>query len=688
MSALVEDSPAPRPAGYFRAMVENASDLVVVLDADAVVRFVSPSLQRVLGYPVDELGGSPLLGSDAFSLVHPKDRPGVTAAFAAEAAGVATVPHPRFRVRHADGSWRVMEAAASNLLHEPDVAGIVVHLRDVTGEVRAEAARDASERRARALFSLSNDALLLHDLAGRIHDANDRACELLGYSRSTLLVTPISELASDTPQLALRQQWRALAEAGAGRWESRWRRADGAPLDVELSSRFLPEQGGLVLTLVRDLAERRASDQARQRRFLAQVLDGLPNEGVMVHDPDGHLLYANATAVQLSGHSSLQAMLATEGNTGIGQFTIRDALGREVEPADLVALRAPLGEAGGEMLLSWRSNAGGEERWSLVRSMPVRDAEGRIELMITVFRDITALRQAESRYRSIVESAREAIFRTTGRQTFATVNPAAAALMGYASADQLVGEVTSVHQLFVDQLRYSELVARLVMEGAVDDFEVELRRRDGTTCWVSLRMHLNEPGNLAGGMQGTAIDITARRLAEQYRYQALHDPLTGLANRALFTEQMGRALELAQSERGQLAVLQIDLDGFKQVNDTYGHETGDALLIEFAARLRAAVRAADTSARMGGDEFSVLLPGTGMRGAIATAEKLLAAAALPFVTAEATINAGMSIGIAIYPDHGRTADALLRRADTAMYIAKLERRGYAVSSSSTQRISD
>src|SRR5207302_1337555 len=123
-------------------------------------------------------------------------------------------------------------------------------------------------------------------------------------------------------------------------------------------------------------------------------------------------------------------------------------------------------------------------------------------------------------------------------------------------------------------------------------------------------------------------------------------------------------------------------DRFKAVNDTYGHQCGDAVLQQVAERLRRTVRQADTVARLGGDEFSIVLPGTGAAGAIRTAEKLTDALRRPVVVGKAVVSVGLSIGIAVYPDQGGTTETLIQCADAAMYVAKLEGRGYTVSSSS------
>lgn len=174
-------------------------------------------------------------------------------------------------------------------------------------------------------------------------------------------------------------------------------------------------------------------------------------------------------------------------------------------------------------------------------------------------------------------------------------------------------------------------------------------------------------------------DIELRKTQElELAHRAAHDPLTGLPNRLLFRDRLEQALRAARRRRGRLAVLLIDLDRFKPVNDQFGHHAGDVLLQQLSGRMRAALREADTLARIGGDEFAVVLGQEGQEGAVAAARKLLEAVEPDFDIDGVRCSIGLSIGIATYPADGSTAEALVRRADTAMYSAKRGRLGFLV----------
>jgi diguanylate cyclase (GGDEF)-like protein len=187
------------------------------------------------------------------------------------------------------------------------------------------------------------------------------------------------------------------------------------------------------------------------------------------------------------------------------------------------------------------------------------------------------------------------------------------------------------------------------------------------------------PADRASGEERVVVatlDVTdSKQVLQQLESRSLHDALTGLPNRQLLADRLGSALRRAERERGSLALLFIDLDGFKTVNDTLGHAAGDAVLQAAARRLGGALRSTDTVARVGGDELVVLLPGIGDRAqAEAIAAKLAAVLAAPVDTAAGPARVGASIGLALYPQDAPDAAGLLAAADAAMYEVKRARK--------------
>jgi len=215
--------------------------------------------------------------------------------------------------------------------------------------------------------------------------------------------------------------------------------------------------------------------------------------------------------------------------------------------------------------------------------------------------------------------------------------------------------------------------------GAVDTLEIRIQHADGS--WRTLEAigvnRLDDP--VIRGIIVNSRDITERvQLEAALQRQALYDGLTGLPNRTLLEDRLRHALLAAKRESHPLALLLLDLDQFKDVNDTLGHQSGDLLLQQIGKRLSAAVRQSDTVARLGGDEFAILLPGTDVAGATLVARSVLSALEPMVLVDDQTLAVSGSIGLAVSPDHGTDEQTLLRHADIAMYTAKRARSGYSV----------
>jgi diguanylate cyclase (GGDEF)-like protein/PAS domain S-box-containing protein len=219
--------------------------------------------------------------------------------------------------------------------------------------------------------------------------------------------------------------------------------------------------------------------------------------------------------------------------------------------------------------------------------------------------------------------------------------------------------------------------------GTIDRLHAEKQYRhpDGRTLWVEVHVALVRDG--AGRPLHLVVqtqDITDRKnLERELAHLAHHDSLTGLPNRVVLINCLEQALRSARRTGRPLAVLLLDLDGFKEINDTLGHDSGDELLRQVASRLTATLRDSDTVARLGGDEFAVVLPDTDASGATTAAKKVVAALDAPLVVAGRHTAIRGSVGVACYPGHGADVRALLRRADSAMYTAKRGGGGVATS---------
>lgn len=288
------------------------------------------------------------------------------------------------------------------------------------------------------------------------------------------------------------------------------------------------------------------------------------------------------------------------------------------------------------------------------------------------------LTESEQLHRELAEQIRDVLFRTDTAGRVIYLNPAWTQITGREVRACLGYHWTELVETEAGEgvrLRTAELLAAAHVEGdtLVQNERVHLVDRDGMrrTLVVRAGIHRNSSGAIEG-VVGIMVDVSEQeRLEARVRHLALHDSLTGLANRVLLASRYQQAAEFARRLRHRMGLLYLDLDGFKPVNDTYGHEVGDRVLCGIAERLLLSVRESDTVARVGGDEFVVLLGQVlSVDDARSVAVKVQDILAEPLLIGEQRFTVRASIGIAVFPDHGGSLDELLRAADRAMYRVK------------------
>lgn len=279
------------------------------------------------------------------------------------------------------------------------------------------------------------------------------------------------------------------------------------------------------------------------------------------------------------------------------------------------------------------------------------------------------LLEREEKYRALFENSLDPIYISKRDGRLIDVNRAFLDLFGYTREEALTLNAKKTFGSR-DRQRFRETMRR---SGYLKDFAVTLKRKDGTVmeCLLSLNP-IHEEGGRISGFQGTVRDITAiKKAQEDVRYMAYHDSLTGLPNRLLFTDRLEMAIVNAARHSRHIAVMMLDLDMFKDVNDTYGHDRGDKLLRAVADRLQETVRKSDTVSRMGGDEFLLVLPEISeVADTFVVGEKIMHAFRRAFTVSDLQLFVTCSVGIAIYPDHGSDGETLIRCADAAMYDIK------------------
>lgn len=325
--------------------------------------------------------------------------------------------------------------------------------------------------------------------------------------------------------------------------------------------------------------------------------------------------------------------------------------------------------------------ANGDIKWVLERGTGVLNPQGKVEAIEGYIQDISirknseiALQEAERRYRSIFENTVEGIFQSSVQGQYLRVNPALAKIYGYDSPDDLVVKLNNIEkQLYVNPARRKEFLRLMLQQQKSINFESQVYKRDGSIIWISENARaVYDELNTFLYFEGTVEDITDRiSYNQKIEYQASHDDLTGLPNRVLLKDRLQQAIFSAQQTNTKLAVVYLDLDQFKDVNDSMGHLAGDQLLINMSGRLTDCVKPTDTVARSGGDEFVIILPNiTDMQALYATLDHLLLAASKPFEIQQREFIVTCSLGLSFYPNDGEDGDTLLKNADAAMYEAK------------------
>ncbi len=559
---------------------------------------------------------------------------------------------------------------------------------------QSESLQDLSEWQ-RVILQSANSSIIATTTDGVIVSFNRAAEKMLGYlaeevvgKQTPALVHDPAEVLARAPELS--RELGVPVEPGFDVFVAKTRlgiaeerewtyvRKDGSRFPVLLSVTAMRNPNGEIrgyLGIALDLTLRKrfeeASAQARANELSRALIRSLA-EGVIgvAVDKQHTILFLNPEAERLFGVSEAEA------------------IGRPLDA--VVQSVAQIAEAEPAVCRSFSRLLRGEPARETVETTVRAQASGRIfpvdciislahevggqQLAVISFHDISERRQAEQRLRlsdKVFEYSAEAIMVTDPAGIILNVNPAFTWLTGY-RPDEVIGRTPRVlasgrH----DKLFYETLWGALLADGHWSG-EIWDRRKDGSLYpkWIIINA-IRESGRTTHYV-ALFYDISERKENEErINFLAHHDHLTGLPNRLMFKERMGQALVRADRAGSRLALIFLDLDRFKNINDSLGHHIGDQLLIEVSRRLTASVRLSDTVARLGGDEFVVVVENIDSQNdAAQVAIKVHATLGQPFVIEGKTLHTPPSMGISLYPDDGRDVETLMKQADTAMYQVK------------------
>lgn len=394
----------------------------------------------------------------------------------------------------------------------------------------------------------------------------------------------------------------------------------------------------------------------------AELLEHLP-VGVYRTTADGALVECNRALADMLGYADVAELRRVK----VADLYVRKS--------DRAAHLAATGDRPAPAVFELRRRDG-STIWVRDYSHAVSDESGTVLWYEGIIADITAernaqeaMRRSEADYRGLFESAHDAIIIfDAADQTILSANQRACDMYGY-SRTEFIG--LTLDRISRDSSRGREKIREMLDGAMVEGFEAESVRKDGSAMTVEVRAARVEHQGRAAILSINR-DVTERkRMEDTIRDMAMRDPLTGLPNRKLLFDRLGMAIAAARRNRRILALMFLDLDGFKGVNDRLGHAAGDELLVALSRRIVSALRDSDTVGRIGGDEFTILIPEVpSAKAAGEIAKKLLSSLREPLVIDGERLTVTASLGVSLFPAHGDTAEALLKNADAAMYRAK------------------
>lgn len=580
-------------------------------------------------------------------------------------------------IRRSGLAWTEMRSSSIEWEGQPAYA---IGLRDITARKQAEIALKASEEKFSSIFRSSPDPILITTLAdSTILDTNAGFERTTGYSAEECIGKTTLEL---NLWVHLEDRGRFIAQLQRDQQVNDFcismRTKRGDIRTVNLSAKLIEwEIGQHIITVIRDITEQHLMELAlheSEEKFRG-IFEGARDGIVLIDSASGLIVNCNPEFERQSGRSLAQ---------------LRTTTVWDIRPAEEVAKAK-------QWFSSTLESGSGEAELSLQRPdgsiLPIESRAtvvtiGGVRYLQSITRDISERKQAEATLKAhaerlrqagaVIENTHDGVILTDADTHILMVNKAFTDITGYAESDALGNRPHILSSGRHDKNYYAEMWANINTTGHWQG-EIWNRRKNGEVYpeLLSIASVKNEVGEVTNYVSVFA-DISKLKASEaKLEFLAHHDPLTQLPNRLLLLSRLEHGMEKAHRDEKKLALLMLDLDRFKDVNDIFGHLAGDELLQEIAQRLITRLRGVDTICRLGGDEFTVLLVEiTHPEDAARVANDIIAALSQPCRLSNGSeVRVGVSVGISLFPDHGSSPEELLQHADTALYRAKTEGRG-------------
>ena len=587
-----------------------------------------------------------------------------------------------FRVEYSFVNGHILELSFNPIVVDGKTTGISVFGKDITERKRAEKALAESEARFRTFFDENCSVMLLIDpTTGEIVAANHVASAFYGYPQERLVGMNLSQVDTLPPgELALELQQPLTKDHNV--FTYRTRLASGEERDIEVYSTLFVLDGRLLRHgIIHDVTERKRAEEAlreseeRYRATFEQAAVGIVHTSF-----DGRFLRCNARFAEIVGYPIEE----------IPGLTIQQITAPEDIAAGATRLQQMADGAASIAIYEKRNlHKDGSFTWVKISDSLQRDTEGRPLHCIAVVEDINAQKEAEeilaasqkslqsseARYSTAFQASPNAvnIFRLDDGM-YLEVNKAFLEIMGF-EREEVIGRTSQELNIWADPSDL-QVSVELLRQKQIFRGEIKLRKKNGETFWGLMSASVFEYEGASCVLTVTQDVSDVKSAQDEIRDLSFYDPLTRLPNRRLLLNRLRRSPISAARNRQKRALLFIDLDNFKSLNNTLGYKTGDLLLQEVAQRLDSCVRDSDTVARCGGDEFAVILENLSKvsEGAAAQAqsigEKILASFNLPYLLAGHECHCPSSIGITVFGDELESANDALQRAEIAMYQAK------------------
>jgi diguanylate cyclase (GGDEF)-like protein/PAS domain S-box-containing protein len=649
----------------------NAAIVGIVFLRDRQVVDCNAQFERIVGWPRAELVG-------ASSRPWFPDEASWTRVLA-ESEARTRAGHPyriELELQRRDGSRIWCDTSWQAIVPGHPELGTVAVFADITERKRTEAALRESEERLDLAIQASQSGLWDWDLVNNVRHVSDRFKEILGLPGD---VDP-ARIFHLPDRLHPDDRGRVLAAVDAAvnagvpfDQEARLGRADGTYVWVHAKGHAVRDARGRAVRFVGSVIDvsdqKRVEERLRESEGHFRHLVETANDLVWAVDREGRWTYLSPRATR--------QIFGCEPEDMLWELLVDSQPEGERERTAAMLARV-LADGTASHFETVHLDRKGREVVLSLNATPLRSAVGAIVGVTGTATDITELKRKESELSAalaeqqlLFDSVSEGIV-LLRNGTVHKCNAKFAAMLGYQPAE-LAGQPSLVWYADPTEWEHVGRTARLTMaQGRDYGGELLVKRKDGTQFWCDVRGRAIDPQRVEEGAIFVFIDISARKEREsRIQHLADHDALTGLLNRRLLEDRLQQSINLARRNDSLVAVMLIDLDGFKAVNDQYGHLMGDYVLRTVAKRLKDCVRESDTVARLGGDEFVVLL--SGQRSAEdsgVVAEKILGALTEPVAAGGRRFDIGASIGISIFPRDGASPESLLKHADAAMYRVK------------------